>query len=90
MIDDEINRTLNLTFDYAEGADIFDLVIGTATGTNLKRSLCVICEDELGNLLWQRNYQGTFPIKYEILYGYGLDTKIKARVILSYDCSNIS
>ena len=91
VVDDEVNRTLNLTYDVVEGHGILDWVERIVSGIGSKRHASVIPEDEEGNELpGRRNYYYTFPIKYEIIYGYGLNTKIKARVVLSYDWSELA
>jgi len=90
VVDDETNRTLTLTYDYNEGHCIFDWVASNVVGADFKRSLQVAHEDEYGNRLWAMNYHRVFPIKYEIIDGFGLDTKLKARVIISYDFSEIA
>jgi hypothetical protein len=81
--DDEVNRTLTLTYDYVEGHGIFDWVEFTAEGLLDLKSISWI-QDE-GPPEVRRNYFSCFPIKYEQFWGYGLDLKIKARVVISYD-----
>jgi hypothetical protein len=87
--DDEINHTLTFTYDIYEGFGIFDWVTQIVSGIVNKHIISVIRLDENHNELWRMNYFETFPIKYEIIDGFGLDTKLKARLIVSYDIGEI-
>lgn len=80
---DTDDRTVTLTYDFVEGNGIYDWVMATKSGIGIKRSMSIIDTD------WT-NYFGVFPIKYEIIDGFGLDTKVKASVVLSYDVSEIA
>ncbi len=81
---DDPNRTLTLTYDFVEGFQIWDWVIDTIKGIGEKKDMSVI-QEEGGIEVSRNNYFGGFPIKYEQVTGFGLDTKIKARVVLSFD-----
>lgn len=81
---DEPNRTLTFTYDFVEGHGIWGWAIYTIKGLGGKRALVVI-EEEDGVEVSRNNYSGCFPIKYEQVTGFGLDTKIKAKVVVSYD-----
>jgi hypothetical protein len=81
---DEPNRTLTFTYDFVEGRGMWGWVISTIKGLGGKRALVVI-EEEGGVEVSRNNYSGCFPIKYEQVTGFGLDSKIKARVVVSFD-----
>jgi len=90
---DTSDRTITLTFDYAEGGDIWPWVVETTRGHGSKRSMSIIEEDPAvpvdrrtgyGQEIARKNYFGVFPIKYEQFTGFNLVDKIKERVVLSY------
>lgn len=81
------NRTLTFTMDYNEGGPLHDLVLITVVGAGNKRNISVI-ESDLDVPPFEtsrRNYYYCFPIRYEHFYGFGLNTKLKARVVFSFD-----
>ena len=81
---DEADRTITLTYDFVEGKGIWDWVQLTIEGNPaVRRSLSWI--QDPGPPEVRRNYYGCFPIRYEQFTGFGLDTKIKARVVLSFN-----
>jgi len=84
---DNDNRTITLTMDYNEGGDIYGWVRQIVAGTGPKLYLSIIETDlhvppvESS----RKNYFGCFPIKYEHIYGFGLNTKLRARIVISFD-----
>lgn len=82
---DEAERTLTMTYSSEEGAGIFGWVKAVVEGTNDQRSLSVAKLDGGGNVIEQYNYEGCFPLRYEIIRGFGLYTALQARVTLSYN-----
>lgn len=82
---DEAERTLTFTYSVEEGAGIFGWVKAVVEGTNDQRSLSVAKLDGVGNVIEQYNYEGCFPLRYEIIRGFGLSTALQARVTLSYN-----
>ena len=82
---DEAERTLTMTYSAEEGAGIFGWVKAVVEGTNDQRSLSVAKLDGGGNVVEQYNYEGCFPLRYEIIRGFGLNTALQARVVLSYN-----
>jgi len=85
-IDNE-NRTLTFTMDYNEGGPLHDLVLITVVGEGNKRNISVIESDLKVPPVEssRRNYYECFPIRYEHFYGFGLNTKLKARIVFSFD-----
>lgn len=83
--DDTSARALTLTFDYQEGQGIFDWVRATVQGMDTIADIAVTELDSSLEPASRRNYSGCFPVAYEQFTGYDLDTKIKARVIVSYN-----
>lgn len=81
---DDANRTLTFTYDFVEGRGVWGWARNTIKGIEAKKSLIVI-QEEGGVEVSRRNYFGCFPIKYEQVTGFGLDSKIKARVVVSFD-----
>lgn len=77
------NRTITLTHDIVEGKELWPWVEFIVAGTPDKRSASWILDPGPPEVRY--NFYGCFPIKYEQFTGFGLDTKIKARVTLSFD-----
>jgi hypothetical protein len=85
VVVDANNRTLTFTYSSREGAGIYGWVKSVVEGTNVQRALIVIRLDAEGAEVERDNYSGCFPLRYEILDGFGLDTALRARVVLSYN-----
>ena len=79
-------RTITLTMDYSEGAGIYPWVKDIISGIPDDRCMCVIeTTDGTSSTEYQRfNYYNCIPIRYEHIYGFGLNTKLKARVVIAY------
>lgn len=84
VVHDETNRTLTITYDFVEGFGLFNYMAYIVSGVPDKRSLDLIYESG-GVEISRENYYGVFPMKYEQYYGYGLSSKIKGRITMSYD-----
>jgi len=56
-----------------------------------KRDVSIIEEAEPGTpgseVLAEQVYHGCFPLRFEMLEGFGLISKLKTQVVLSYDWS---
>ena len=84
VVNDTVNRTLTLSYGINEGRGILAWVESIIQGPHDLRSMSVIEVDNGGTEISRRNYFEVFPIKYEIYDGFGMYTKIKARVVISY------
>ena len=88
--EDLVNRTVTLTFDYLEGYKIYSwiwkVVIGQASDVVLTAIETTDGYDEVSRM----NYFFCIPIRYEHLSGFGLNTKLKARVVLAYGSREIA
>jgi len=84
---DEVNRTITLTYDYNEGGDLYNWVKETIQGIGAKRSSSIIetTNGDPTTEISRINYFECFPIKFEQFYGFGLNTKLKTRIVISYD-----
>ncbi len=81
---DYTNRTITLTMDYLEGAGIYQWVKNVITGLQDKKDMSVIETTDGLTEISRRNFYGVMPIKYEHIYGFGLNTKLKARIVIAY------
>jgi len=84
VIVNSVKKTLTLTYDSNEGNGLFAWTKNLVQGNPDKRSMSVI-QEENGIETSRKNYFETFPILWEIYEGFALDTKLKGRVVLSYD-----
>ena len=85
----EINltdRTVTLTFDYNEGYKIYDWVKRIITGIIDRKAFSIIqtTNGYPDTEIRRFNYYEAIPIIYEHIYGFGLNTKLKARVVIAY------
>jgi hypothetical protein len=81
---DESNRTITFTFDFVEGGGLFEWVSDIIEGESNLRSISII-QEESGSEVSRRNYYGCFPMNYEQITGYELDTSAKARVTVNFN-----
>ncbi len=86
--DNTVNRTLTLTYDIKEGSGLYDWFRVTAAGTDNNRDVSVIQQTK-GVETSRQNYFEVFPIRWEIYDGFSLPEKIRARIVLSYDESEV-
>lgn len=83
---DEMNQTITLTYDYNEGRNINAWVKEVAQGAATFRAISIIetTDGTPGTEIMRWNHFECFPIRFEHFYGFGLDVKLKTRVIISY------
>ncbi len=87
VVDDPVNRTLTMTFDYVEGGGILGWTFEVATqGTSNfgRKNMSVIEESSPGVETGRINYFECFPIRYENFTGFGQPEKIKERIVIAY------
>lgn len=79
-------RTVSLTCDYNEGQDISAWVYNTVTGNDHDRAMSIIetTDGTPGTEIMRHNYFECIPIKYEHIDGFGLNAKLKVRVVIAY------
>lgn len=83
--EDRANRTVMLTFVLEEGNGIWTWVRNTVQGAYDFRDMSLIRTNTEGHEVSRRNFWDCFPIRYEQSAGFDLDTRVRARVILSYN-----
>jgi len=81
-------RTITLTFDYIEAGGSFDWTRETAMGNDHKRNMSIIHEEN-GVEIFRTNYFETFPIIYQQFTGFAQVEKVKVRLVISYDFSEL-
>jgi hypothetical protein len=82
---DTANRTLTFTHSIDEGRGLYGWVRSVVQGLNYKRNISVVQFDEDRQEIGRDNYHDCFPIRYEVLEGFALDTKLTVRIILAYN-----
>ncbi len=85
---DEEDHTITLTYDYNEGGTIYNWAKDFSTGTDVaKRVISVInaTDGDPTKEIGRYNHFECFPIKFEHFYGFGLNTKLKSRIVISYE-----
>jgi hypothetical protein len=87
---DTVNRTMTLTFDYLEGYQLYNWVQKIVKGLDAAKPMSVIETTDGINEFFRMNYFNCIPIRYEHFTGFGLNTKLKARVVLAYGFSEIA
>ena len=89
LFEDEAARTITFEFQFQEGNGVLTWVKQIVEGVlNRKEDATISWLDAGSNILSQVTYDGCFPIKYE-QDNFGLDTKLTAKVTLSYDSKEI-
>ncbi len=83
--DDAVSHTLTLTYDFVEGAGIHAWVKEIITLGVGKQSLSVIQESTPGVETSRRNYYECFPVSFKQVSGFGMDIKLKTKLILAYN-----
>lgn len=81
---DEVNRTITLTMDYNEGAGIFNWAKAVATGTAGPKFVSIIETLDGVTEISRKNYFECITVKWELIYGFGLNVKLKSRVVIAY------
>lgn len=86
---DYTKRVITLEMTYNEGAGLIDWINGFATGIIDKKSMSIIeTVNGPGTTETSReNFFEVVPFKYEVSYGFGLNTKQKAKIQLLYGCN---
>ena len=73
--------------DFNEGGQIYDWAKMVVSGSDETSRNISIIESTNGTYLTETgryNYYYCIPIKYEHIYGFGLNTKLKARIVIAY------
>ena len=82
---DTAGRKLTFTHSRDEGGGLHGWMKVVLEGLNDLRSVSIIELGDSGQEIGRDHYYGCFPIRYEVLEGFGLDTTLKVRVTLSYN-----
>lgn len=79
-------RTITLTMDYNEGYIIYDWAKMIIAGDPTMKAMSIIntTDGTPGTEIYRYNYFNCIPIIYEHFYGFGLNTKLKARLVIAY------
>lgn len=81
---DYVNRTVTLTFNYWEGYQIYNWIKEISTGLEALHAFSIIETTNGTDEISRKNYFESIPIKYEHIYGFGQDMKLKARVVIAF------
>jgi hypothetical protein len=81
---DTVNRTITLTFDFAEAGIAFPWIAEIATGHGSPTSMSIIQEDVNGVETSRTNYFSVFPIVFQHFTGFGQPEKVKFRLVVAY------
>ena len=85
---DYAKRIIVLEITYDEGAGLHDWCDDFARGIINKKTVSIIETTNNGQTETSReNFSGASAISFEILSGFGLDTKLKARIEIFYACN---
>ncbi len=84
VVVNETNRTVTLTMDYNEGAGIYNWAKSTVRGVSSPKNMSVIETTDGINETSRKNYFECITIKWELIYGFGQNNKLKARVVIAY------
>ncbi len=87
---DTENRTITLTYEYLEGKELYRWVRDAVKGLSFSKDVSVIETTNGLDELSRMNYYNCIPIKYEHLTGFGLNTKLKAKVVIAYGYAEIA
>jgi hypothetical protein len=82
---DTVNRTLTFTHSSGEGGGLYGWMRQVVMGTGNPRAMSVVELDGTLTEIGRDNYFGVFPMRYEVYQGFGLDTTLTVRVVLSYN-----
>lgn len=80
----ETDRTITLTMDFNEGAGIYDWAKNTVRGLSSPKVMAVIETTDGITETSRKNYFECITIKWELIYGFGQNNKLKARVVIAY------
>jgi len=84
VVVNETNRTVTLTMDYYEGKGIYDWAKNTVRGLSYPKNMSIIETTDGVTETSRKNYFECISIKWELIYGFGLNNKLKARVVIAY------
>lgn len=84
VVVNETSRTITLTMDYNEGAGIYNWAKMTIRGLSSPKVMSIIETTDGVTETSRKNYYECITIKWEAIYGFGLNNKLKARVVIAY------
>jgi hypothetical protein len=85
---DYTKRVITLEMTYNEGLGLVNWINNMVRGINTtKRAMSIIETTDGMTETSRENFFEVIPFKYEIIYGFGLNTKMKARIQLLYGCN---
>lgn len=84
VVVNETSRTITLTMDYNEGAGIYNWAKMTIRGLSSPKVMSIIETTDGVTETSRKNYYECITIKWEVIYGFGLNNKLKARVVIAY------
>ena len=82
------SNLITLTYDITEGSGLLTWARITAAGTDVNRDISVIQKNNNVEVS-RENFFEVFPISWEIFDGFGLYNKIQARIVISFDKSEV-
>lgn len=80
----ETARTITLTMDYNEGMGIYNWAKQTVQGLSSAKGMSIIETTDGVTETSRKNYYECISIKWELIYGFSLNKKLKARVVIAY------
>jgi hypothetical protein len=80
----ETARTITLTMDYNEGMGIYNWAKQTVQGLIGTKDIAIIETTDGVTEISRKNYYECISIKWELIYGFSLNKKLKARVVIAY------
>jgi len=83
---DYARRTITLTMNYPEGNGLATWAYNVAEGTEYSTvgSIVETTDGTISTEISRRNYFEMIPIKYELIYGFGQNIKLKARIVIAF------
>jgi hypothetical protein len=81
-------RVITLEMTYNEGAGLIDWINNVSEGAlGQKKAMSIIETTDGVTEISREDFFEVLPFKYEITYGFGLNTKMVARIQLIYGCN---
>jgi hypothetical protein len=81
-------RVITLEMTYDEGAGLITWINDVSDGVpGQKKAVSIIETNDGVTEISRENFFEVLPFKYEIIYGFGLNTKMVARIQLIYGCN---
>jgi len=81
---DSASRTVTLDLEYIEGGSMYDYISAIIRGELEPRAMSIIETTNGTDEISRRNFFHCIPIRHEFYYGFGLNTKLKFRVVMAY------